>query len=242
MLIPIAPYGIVVHMKGSPRLLPMALLCAVVMASQPAMADPVAAARRAHAQAKALVESGDADGAIKVYEKALIFAPAYPLALNELGVLLIQKGDFEKARDHLRQAVQWMPDFLPAWSNLGEAQRRLEDEDGVIEAYGQVLRLAPADASAWYGLALGLMDDREYEEARGAIERYLELAPETHPLRADAKTALDSLIGLGVDAAQPELPAEAPFGPKPPPDPTDLPLPPFVNHPGDDAYAANRFM
>lgn len=224
------------------RLMSIPLLLVGLMASPAAMADPVAAARRAHGQASTKVQAGDIDGAIKIYKKALIFAPAYPLALNELGVLLLKKGEFEEARSRLAQAVEWMPDFLPAWSNLGEAERQLGNEEGVILAYGQVLRIAPLDATAWYGLALGLVDDGEREEARGALERYLEIAPAEHPLRGDAQTALDALIAMEVDAEDPQLPASAPFGPKPPPDPADLPLPPFVSHPGDDAYAAHRFM
>ena len=173
-------------------ILSLMVVGAMIGTALPAQADPVAAARRAHSRAVKLVADGDRAGAIRTYEKALIFAPAFPLALNELGVLLAAEERVDEAIARLEEAVNWSPDFVAAWSNLGAVARQNEDEDLCIDAYGQVLRIAPEDSGGWHGLAYCLLADEELSQALGALERFLELAPADSPVRADAAAAAEA--------------------------------------------------
>jgi len=52
-----------------------------------------------------LLEAGNADEAQKIYEQVLQKDPGNPLALNNLGAVLVKKGKYQEALSYLNQAL-----------------------------------------------------------------------------------------------------------------------------------------
>lgn len=63
-------------------------------------------------------------------------------------------GDLAAAADLMRQALELVPQFAPAWFALGELRERSGDRDGAIEAYRQARLADPQDR---HGALLPLM-------------------------------------------------------------------------------------
>jgi tetratricopeptide (TPR) repeat protein len=83
---------------------------------------------------KALAKSGmsieaDRDRAIETYEKALALDPSYTEAHLELGRLLVQMNQLEKARTQLEKALDLEPDFYEADYLLGRLLYRMGDAE-----------------------------------------------------------------------------------------------------------------
>ena len=65
---------------------------------------------------------GDLDGAFAEFQKAADVVTAH----NNLAVVLIETGDFERARQELVKALAIKPDFAAALANLKLVQQRIE--------------------------------------------------------------------------------------------------------------------
>ncbi len=65
-----------------------------------------------------------------------------------------------------------------------------------IEAFQAVLASNPDNLDATLGLGLALFstgDKTKYQEAANYLQRFVDKAPDTHPLKASAKESLDYL-------------------------------------------------
>jgi tetratricopeptide (TPR) repeat protein len=65
-----------------------------------------------------------------------------------------------------------------------------------IEAFQGVLASNPDNLDATLGLGLALFstgDKNKYQEAANYLQRFVDKAPDTHPLKASAKESLDYL-------------------------------------------------
>lgn len=83
----------------------------------------------------------------------------------------LQAGGVERqaaygaARDAFERAVQRDPGLVEAWAALGDVRSRLGDSDEALEAWLEVARLAPDDASARLAVAVLLHQDGRWREA-----------------------------------------------------------------------------
>lgn len=78
---------------------------------------------------------GDAEGAVKAYEKALQVSPNFYLAYNNLGVLYMNSGQPEKAVEQFEQAIRLNDKPGPPYTNLG----RIYLERGDLEKAQEML-------------------------------------------------------------------------------------------------------
>ena len=69
-----------------------------------------------------------------------------------------------------------MPDYAPAWSNLGELFRRLERYDESLEALDKAIQLDPNLADAWRNRGEALRALGRDEDADLAFAKADELA------------------------------------------------------------------
>lgn len=210
-----------------------------------------------------LEASGDLPGAIGQFKEALQLYPTFPLAHNELGVILAGRGDLVGATKELMAAVAQDPDFGAAWANLAEVSRHSQNHDVAIESYGQTLRLDRNDANAWYGLAAALMATQRQAESLAASKAFLALAKESHPQYANTLEAAKLLDAAGIKESLPDLPTAAPefvrtatpaavaqatadtAATPPKKGPEVLPEAkrgPYRHHKGDAAYQAARYV
>ncbi len=105
-------------------------------------------------QAMAAVESGNGPAAAATAEAVLARYPFHVGALNVLGTVLAQRGDFIRAAETFRRAVNVAPDETSSLFNLAQALDRLGGGREAQAIYRRVLELEPAHPHARARLAV----------------------------------------------------------------------------------------
>ncbi len=109
--------------------------------------------------------------------------PDEPETLTELGGLLLDVGDYDRAVACFKRLVALAPADSQAWQNLGVAQCwRGELMQGVV-ASRRALKLDSTNMAAANNLALAFLDMRELDAAAKVIADGLEVEPSNHLLR-----------------------------------------------------------
>jgi len=98
-------------------------------------------------------------------------------ALNLLGALMLQRGAFEEAIDHLRQAVKLRPANADALLRLAVAQRALGDDIRAEQSYRKVLQMAPNFAEAHFNFGNLLVAQGRVDGALAAYLNCIRLDP-----------------------------------------------------------------
>jgi len=68
-----------------------------------------------------LVNRGQLDQAIAMYQKTLSLAPQYPSAYNNLAIAYAKQGKFKEAIPHFKEAIRLTPDNVSFYRNLALA-------------------------------------------------------------------------------------------------------------------------
>lgn len=92
----------------------------------------------ASAQAR---RAGNDAQAVAHYEAVLAAMPQHPAALNGLGLIALDAGDFERASTCLRQAAKADPTAPELWLNLAKVYRLAGDAEGEAEGLDQALAI-----------------------------------------------------------------------------------------------------
>lgn len=104
-------------------------------------------------------------------------------------VLLLHARRFDDAQVLLRRVIELSPMLPEAHANLGFALLGLQQAAAAREAFERAIALRPAQANAYYGLALAQESLGDLELALGAMRSYLQLGQresEDHQRRARA--------------------------------------------------------
>lgn len=115
--------------------------------------------------------------ALPLLERAVALAPNDAAALNNLGNVLIDLGQFEEAVATLERAVALKPEAADFHANLGRALRFFKKLDRSAEAYRRAIALAPKRAAYHSSLGNILTAQKDDEGAMAAFAAALELAP-----------------------------------------------------------------
>ena len=128
-----------------------------------------------------MIQAGELAGARSHLMEILNATPDDPVALNLLGVVNSQEGQFQAAERCFRQAIAAAPDFVGAYLNLGhlyqENQRR--DPKALMEslaAYEAALKVDPSNIEANYQAALLLWRDGLFQPSLDRLTRLPEAA------------------------------------------------------------------
>jgi len=87
--------------------------------------------------------TGDPDGAIADYDRALAIQPRFALAFHNRGLARQAKGDPDGAIADYDEALHIDPSFVLALTSRGNARRAKGDQDGAIADYDRALALDP---------------------------------------------------------------------------------------------------
>ena len=126
------------------------------------------------------------DDAFDGFQRVLALAAAKPeavdaqlqaLALTNLSLLYMERGQDQEASDALRRAVVLDPANATAWLNLGIASRRSGQPERAAQAFERAWALDKSDAGAGRNLALASLDSGKPE----AAARLLEEITSAHP-------------------------------------------------------------
>jgi tetratricopeptide (TPR) repeat protein len=135
---------------------------------------------------------GKGQQAFERFDRATSLDPDYMDARFNKATVLLDAGDYSRAKAELTTVVENRPDDYAARVALGVAHRGLKDHKAAQKIWEKVVRDAPrrsfARADAMFNLAV-LKENftSDTEGAKVELERYLQDAPASHPKRAAAE-------------------------------------------------------
>jgi tetratricopeptide (TPR) repeat protein len=97
------------------------------------------------------------------------------MAHNNLGFVLVDKGQLQEAIAEYREAIRLKPDYAQAHNNLGFALLDKGQFEEAIAEYREAIRLKPDYAEAHYNLGNALMEKDHLEEASSEYRKAIEL-------------------------------------------------------------------
>lgn len=130
-----------------------------------------------------LFAQGQLDEARSIFEDVLAEEPESIEALNNLGVVAVQEGDFETGRQYLTRVLELRPDFLPALGNMAVIHKSDQNWKGVIDCLEPVRSQDPTNLAVLNLLGLAYLRSERFEDARGALTASLEVEPAQPTLR-----------------------------------------------------------
>lgn len=120
--------------------------------------------------AEAYYRSGRIQQAESECRRALALDPARSQALNRLGLIAIDRRDYEAALEHLSRALRHKPAYPEAMSNLAIALNRVGDH-ALARKYCELsLQLDPTSPVAWNNLGMAFKGLGMLPEAKQAFE------------------------------------------------------------------------
>ncbi|TMQ09976.1 MAG: tetratricopeptide repeat protein [Deltaproteobacteria bacterium] len=138
------------------------------------------------------LRQGKAQEAFERFDQAVSLDPSYIDARFNKAAVLLDAGDYARAKTELATIVEKRPDDYAAGVALGVAQRGLKDFPEAKKTWDRVIREAPRRstprADALFNaaiLALDYMNDPA--GGKVALERYLQEAPVSHAKRQAAE-------------------------------------------------------
>jgi Flp pilus assembly protein TadD len=114
----------------------------------------------------------------RLYRTTLDRNPDCWMIRNNLGVVLVRRGQIDEAVGQYRQALELKPDYADAYNNLGAALARQRRIDEAIGQYQQALQLKPDYAEAHNNLGSALVQRGRIDEAIGHLHRALKVNPD----------------------------------------------------------------
>jgi len=134
-------------------------------------------------EALLLHERGDAKAA-QLYREAISEGDNIADAYCNLGIIELEQGKMPKALDCFTQALKSDPRHVEAHYNLANLYFDASDLRLAKLHYETAAELEPAFSPLHYNLALVYYKLEDLDGACGALQKYKELAPEDHEMKA----------------------------------------------------------
>ena len=116
--------------------------------------------------------------------------PTAWIAHNNLGAVLLKKGQLDEAIDHFNRAIEIKSDEASAFANLGNALLQKGELGEAIFQYQKAVGLKPGDAGLRYNLANALLARGEVDDAIAEYQETLVINPNS----ADAHNNLGAVL------------------------------------------------
>ncbi|MEO8345765.1 MAG: tetratricopeptide repeat protein [Betaproteobacteria bacterium] len=123
-------------------------------------------------------ERGDVDVAGREFERAVALAPDDYETRIAAARLAIAAYRPDEASTLLREGLDRTPYRTPLWLALGDAELARRDGAAAAWAFGQALRLVPAEGSIYFNLGVALQLQGDVDGAVQAYQRALILQPD----------------------------------------------------------------
>ncbi|PIE33909.1 hypothetical protein CSA56_09475 [candidate division KSB3 bacterium] len=123
-------------------------------------------------------ETDNLQAGVQKLQRALDIAPAHAEIYQQLGIGLLQLGQFEDAIAMLEHGLEFDPMNEQAQFALGDAYFHLGMYECALNAYKQTLNLNPRHIDAYHHLGLIYEQQGEPETAKGYWEDVLQVLPE----------------------------------------------------------------
>src|SRR6266568_5264456 len=163
--------------------------------------DPVQNALARVQQAEQLRLERQLDRAQAICDGLLRDHPDYMAALHTLGLVHLDKGDYQRALDSLVRALMYDPQNWGTLTALSAVYLRLKATEMAAQTLERATAANPEDVSVLLTLGEIYTEDREYELARDAFRQALALEADLAPAAMGLATAC-SYLGQFAKAAQ----------------------------------------
>lgn len=97
---------------------------------------------------------------------------------NEDAVWFAQHDKLDKAIMCWQTAIDWDPEYVDAYYNLGTAYNQLQDYERSAQAFEQAIKLKPDYPEALYNLGLTLVKLNRLDDAIHSYQKALEISPD----------------------------------------------------------------
>ncbi len=148
--------------------------------------------------ASSLLQSGNANDAIRYFEQVVTLSPESADAHNNLGVAYMIAGQYPQAEDSYHNAVELSPEHLQAWKNLALACLKQNKMEEGVQILASVIKAFPKDIEALYLLGQCYQEAEEYDSARYLYEQAVKINQD-YKL---AQEALATLPSVSVDPSR----------------------------------------
>jgi Flp pilus assembly protein TadD len=152
-------------------------------------------------EADRLRQQGKLDRAESICYPLVRRHPGYVAALHTLGLVYLDKRDFERALDCLVRASMLDPANWMTLTALSLAYLRLGASEMAAQTLEKALAIRPHDASIFSSLGEIHREEREYEIAQAAYRQALALAPDMETPATGLALCL-SALGQSAEAAE----------------------------------------
>ena len=126
-------------------------------------------------QGLAAHQSGDFERAETIYRRAMADQPGDPNPPHLLGILLMQRGEPDRAVESIRKAIGLAGDVALFHSNFGAALRDADRVDEAAASFRRAIELDPSFAGGHYNLALALERLGGIDEAIASLQRAIDV-------------------------------------------------------------------
>ncbi len=136
------------------------------------------------------------DDAVSSFQRAIVIAPTYTEALNNLAQIHVNRGDDRAAIGCLEQSLAASPQQVDAWGTLGNAlmkERRYEEASSCLR---KLLALNPEHVGSHCNLGVALQQRGLYDDAISAYKQALLCDPNHIPAHINWGLALQDLHQL----------------------------------------------
>jgi len=127
--------------------------------------------------AEQMVQHGNWPQAETLARQALREAPGHPGALGILGILAVERDDFQAGLPHLQEALAGGYRSAAAYRYFGYALKQLGEVDRALDAYRKGLELDPRDPALANNMASALMVKARWKDAAVWARKSLALQP-----------------------------------------------------------------
>src|SRR3569833_2468012 len=126
----------------------------------------------------AQIRPRDAKAAHALFERAVAARPKYTVALFNLALSFMHRGELLPAGNAFRSLLEIDPSNGRAWNELTSVLRGLHEFDASLGAARRAVELLPNDAATHNNLGNILLQTGHLDEARACYERALTIFPD----------------------------------------------------------------
>ena len=112
-----------------------------------------------------------------LYYKTLKSNPNHVDAHNNLGIVLYELGEHQKAISCYEKVIQIQPNDAAAHYNLGKILNEFEDFQKAISCYEKAIQIQPNYTAAYYNLGIVLNELGEFRKAISCYENAIQIQP-----------------------------------------------------------------
>ncbi len=110
-----------------------------------------------------------------LYKETLKTNPNYAGAHNNLGIVLNELGEYQKAISSYVKAIQIQPNYAAAHYNLGNTLKKLGEYQKAMSSYERAIQIQPNYVDAHYNLGNTLKELGEHQKAMSSYERAIQI-------------------------------------------------------------------